>query len=127
MKLWSRGLGRRELEMDFRYYKIMRGADGKSVQVIGKVLKPVNWEFRIVFTEEDVAGLIKVAMNLKFIKLVLKNLPKYFSYLSKKSDFSLENSSEEKILSVCSQMLGEEYNNNNTAKRNEIQVQTEPA
>lgn len=70
MKLWSRGLGKRELEMDFMSYEITR--DGNEVVLSGRITEPVNWDFWIRFDEEDVPGLVRVAKNPNIIGLVLR-------------------------------------------------------
>ncbi|MCU0599091.1 MAG: hypothetical protein MUE70_07545 [Desulfobacterales bacterium] len=81
MKLWSRGLGRTEVFMDFRYYKTMKDPEGDQIFIIGSMQDPVNWEFRITFTPEDVPGLIKTFFNFSLVKLLIKNIPRYFIYL----------------------------------------------
>ena len=68
MKLWSRGLGRQELKMDFMKYDINR--EGQEVVISGRVTDPVNWEFWIRFDEDDVPGLIRVAKNPSVVRLV---------------------------------------------------------
>jgi hypothetical protein len=81
MKLWSRGLGRTEVLMDFRYYKTIKDVESDNVFIIGSMQDPVNWEFRITFSPDDVPGLIKTFFNFSMIKLLIKNLPRYFIYL----------------------------------------------
>lgn len=70
MRLWSRGLGKRELDMDFMRYEISR--DGDDIVLSGKITEPVNWDFWIRFDEEDVPGLIRVAKNPGVIGLVFR-------------------------------------------------------
>lgn len=81
MKLWSRGLGRTEIYMDFRYYTAKSEPETENVMVIGKMNDPVNWEFKITFGSEDIPGLTKIFFNYCVIKLVIKNLYKYVIYL----------------------------------------------
>jgi hypothetical protein len=68
MKLWSRGLGKQELKMDFMNYDVRR--DGQEVVISGRITDPVNWEFWIRFDEDDVPGLIRVAKNPSIIGMV---------------------------------------------------------
>lgn len=68
MKLWSRGLGKQELKMDFMGYDINR--EGHEVVISGRITDPVNWDFWIRFDEEDVPGLVRVARNPNIIRLV---------------------------------------------------------
>lgn len=68
MKLWSRGLGRQELRMDFMRYAISK--EGQEIVISGRITDPVNWDFWIRFDEDDVPGLVRVATNRKVIGLV---------------------------------------------------------
>jgi len=70
MKLWSRGLGKQQLQMDLMRYEITR--DGEEVVISGRIIEPVNWDFWIRFDENDVPGLIRVAKNRKLIRMVLR-------------------------------------------------------
>lgn len=88
MKLWSRGLGKTELEMDFRYYQVKSNVASENVYIIGKITDPVNWEFRITLGPEDIPGLIKMFMNFGVIKLALKNMYKYIIYLFNKRKYA---------------------------------------
>lgn len=70
MKLWSRGLGKQQLHMDFMRYEITR--DGDEVVISGRIVEPVNWDFWIRFSEDDVPGLIRVARNRNLVGMVLR-------------------------------------------------------
>lgn len=61
MKLKSRGLGRKELIMDFREYEVTR--DGDEVLVSGTITKPVHWDFSIRMSPDDIPGMLKVALS----------------------------------------------------------------
>lgn len=61
MKLKSRGLGRKELIMDFREYEVTR--DGDEVLVSGTIKKPVHWDFSIRMGPDDIPGMIKVGLS----------------------------------------------------------------
>ena len=69
MKLWSRGLGRQELHMDFMRYDIRR--EEQEIVISGRITEPVSWEFWIRFDEEDVPGLVRVATNRSVLGMVL--------------------------------------------------------
>jgi hypothetical protein len=88
MKLWSRGLGKTELIMDFRYYQVKSDKASDNVYIIGKITDPVNWEFRITLGPEDIPGMIKMIMNFGVIKLALKNMYKYIIYLFNRRKYS---------------------------------------
>jgi len=70
MKLWSRGLGKQQLQMDFMRYEITQ--EGDEIVISGRIIEPVNWDFWIRFDENDVPGLIRVAKNRKLIRMVLR-------------------------------------------------------
>lgn len=107
MKLWSRGLGRSELLMDFRYYSIIKDPNSDAVQILGSITSPVTWEFRIVFEPEDVAGLIRVGLNRHVLKLLFKNAHRYFSYLVHRKQFTKAGSKEieTKVYKTYDQMV----------------------
>ena len=71
MKLWSRGLGKQELKMNFMDYDVRR--EGQEVVISGRITDPVNWDFWIRFDENDVPGLIRVAKNPSIIAMVLRH------------------------------------------------------
>jgi len=81
MKLWSRGLGKTELNMDFRYYKVKKDPASDNVFIIGKITDPVDWEFKITIGPDDIPGMTKLFFNFGVIKLLIKNLYKYIIYL----------------------------------------------
>ena len=81
MKMWSRGLGRTELDMNPIYCKIKKDPNSDNLYVYGQITEPVNWEFRGVITPEDIPGIFKLALSYGVIKLVLKNLYRYVIYL----------------------------------------------
>ncbi len=70
MRIWSRGLGKRELLMDLSKCEITR--EGDRYILTGTVVSPVNWEFRITMEPQDVPGLMRTAMSSGFIVLGLK-------------------------------------------------------
>jgi hypothetical protein len=107
MKLWSRGLGRTEVFMDFRYYKTMKDPGSDHVFIIGSMQDPVNWEFRITFTPEDVPGMIKTFFNISMIKLLIKNIPRYFIYLWNRKKFTENDESdvEKKVNDAYEQVM----------------------
>lgn len=67
MRLRSRGLGRKELVMDFRRYEIRR--DGADVLITGTITEPVTWDFSIRIEREDIPGLVRVARSKAMISL----------------------------------------------------------
>lgn len=84
MKLKSRGLGRKELTMDFREYTVVR--DGDEIMIVGTIREPVHWDFTIRMCEDDLAGVVKVAMMKPTMGLLLRAAFKR----NKKAHWSLE-------------------------------------
>lgn len=71
MKLKSRGLGRKELTMDFREYEVL--TDGDELLIVGTIHEPVHWDFSIRVCEDDLPGLARVALRRRTIGLVLRS------------------------------------------------------
>ncbi|MFN8036436.1 MAG: hypothetical protein U0V73_10915 [Acidimicrobiia bacterium] len=70
MKLKSRGLGRKELTMDFREYVVRR--EGKELVIQGTIREPVHWDFSIRMCEDDLAGVTRVALQRPTIGLLVR-------------------------------------------------------
>jgi hypothetical protein len=71
MRLKSRGLGRKELVMDFREYATIR--EGDEVIVVGTIRDPVNWDFSIRFCEDDIVGMTKLILRPAMLGLLLRS------------------------------------------------------
>ncbi len=72
MRLRSKGLGRKELVMDFREYEIVR--EGDECVVVGVIRDPVNWDFTIRVSEDDIAGMTRLILNPRTLKMVISAL-----------------------------------------------------
>ena len=72
MRLRSRGLGRKELVLDFREYEVVR-AEGELV-VVGTIRDPVNWDFTIRICEDDVPGMTWLVLRRAMVGLLLRAL-----------------------------------------------------
>ena len=107
MKLWSRGLGRTELNMDFRYYMAKGDPETEDVLIIGNITDPVQWEFKITLGPEDIPGMTKIFFNFCVIKLVIKNLYKYVIYLFNRRKYveAAGANLEEKVEAAYVQMM----------------------
>ena len=70
MRLRSRGLGRREMVMDFREYELL--VEGNELVVVGTIRDPVSWDFSIRFCEDDYLAIVKLAFHPQTIKAVLR-------------------------------------------------------
>ena len=71
MRLKSRGLGRKELVMDFREYAVIR--EGDEAIVVGTIRDPVNWDFSIRFCQDDIVGMTKLILQPAMIGLLLRS------------------------------------------------------
>jgi hypothetical protein len=67
MRLRSRGLGRKELVLDFREYEVVH-VDDEAV-VVGTIRDPVNWDFTIRICEDDVPGMIRLVLRPSMLGL----------------------------------------------------------
>ena len=90
MKLWSKGLGRTEVSMDFRYYELVKDKNNGDLIVIGNMQDPVTWEFTMKMEPDDIAGILKLFFNFSFIWFVIKNLFRYPVYLWNRKKYITE-------------------------------------
>lgn len=70
MKIRSRGLGKRELDMNLKEFQVKK--QGKEVILIGVTHAPVTWETNIRVRSEDIGGILKIALNPKVLVLGLR-------------------------------------------------------
>ncbi len=105
MKLWSRGLGRTEVDMDFRYYKVTRDMESGNVCIVGNMRSPVNWEFRIMMEPDDLAGFAKIVLTPSILIYVVKNIHRYVIYLFQRKKFIEEGDMEEKVMSAYENLV----------------------
>jgi len=106
MKMWSRGLGRTELFMDLVTCQVKPDRETGAIIIYGNVKEPVNWEFKGTIYPEDIAGIMKLILNISVLKLVLRNLRRYFVYAWKSR--SLKNKDEvleDKVNSAYDQIM----------------------
>ena len=70
MRLKSKGLGRKELVMDFREYTVVR--EGDELVVVGTIRDPINWDFTIRMCEDDLAGMLALGANRNTFGLIMR-------------------------------------------------------
>jgi hypothetical protein len=70
MRLKSKGLGRKELVMDFREYTVVR--EGDELVVVGTIRDPINWDFTIRMCEDDLAGMLALGANRNTFWLIMR-------------------------------------------------------
>jgi hypothetical protein len=77
--------------------------------MIGNMQSPVTWEFTIKLEPDDIAGVIKLALNIPLLKFAAKNLYRYPLYLKNRKDFVLEDDEhlEERVMAVYKKMTSQ--------------------
>ena len=78
MRLRSKGLGRREMVMDFREYEVVM--EGDELVVVGIIRDPVTWDFSIRFCEDDYLAVFKLAFHPQTLKAVFRALLNRFRH-----------------------------------------------
>jgi hypothetical protein len=105
MKLWSRGLGKQEIHMDFRYCKAIKDPETGNMLIIGTMQSPVTWEFKITFHPEDIGGILKAIFTRSMFIFAIKNLPQYLFYLKDRDKYKLEGNIVEKVNAAYEQCM----------------------
>jgi len=82
MRVWSQGLGKQELVLEFAKADIVR-EEGK-LYIRGIVQEPVNWNFEITIHGQDVPGFYHVLFSIPVLRFSLKNLGDVFKFINDK-------------------------------------------
>ncbi len=88
MKIRSRGLGRRELEMNLREFTVER--DGRGLLLKGVTHAPITWETTVRIGPRDIGGIIRLALRPSMVGLVL-------SWVLHRKDQPAPRSTEERL------------------------------
>lgn len=104
MKLWSRGLGRRELIMDFTHYAI-RGSEDGGIEIFGVTEQPVSWEFRVHIEQEDIPGLVNVALSRPVRRMVIRRIFTAIATIWKRRHFKVPEGLEERVRTAHSHVM----------------------
>ncbi len=90
MRIWSKGLGKMVLTMDFRNYYVELDPEG-DLLIKGEIVDPVYWNFVITVKRDDIKGLANIVFKFRFLTYLLSNLPNvvkfFFQKLFKKEMF----------------------------------------
>ena len=78
MRVWSKGLGTRELVIDFAKSSITR--EGDKVLVRGVIQEPIAWNFEITLSKEDVPGLFNVIVSTAVLSHFARNITGVFTF-----------------------------------------------
>lgn len=96
MDLWSRGLGRRELIMDFSHYAIRRSDDG-GIEILGVTEEPVAWEFRVHIGEDDVPGMVNMALARPVVGMFARKALTALATIWRRRTFEVQPGLEERV------------------------------
>jgi len=77
MIAWSKGLGKRELNINFAKCDVTLGEG--NVYVKGK-LYPTLWDCRVTFTPDDVPGLLNMILSRPVLVLFATNPISFFTF-----------------------------------------------
>jgi hypothetical protein len=104
LKIWSRGLGRRSLEMDFRHCAVSRTDDG-GVVICGVTRAPVTWEFRIEIEPGDAAGLATVAAQRSTLSYLVTSWKRIAAHFLDKNKIQPEEGLEDRVRRAYIQVM----------------------
>ena len=80
MKVWSRGLGRQALFLDFTKCDVVR--EGNEVFIKGILRdKGIVWQCKVTFTKEDIPGLLHFILSRAVIKHFAANMKGFFIFI----------------------------------------------
>lgn len=95
MRMWSQGLGKNELVVDFKNYKVVEEISQDNVKetvVRGITNEPVQWEFQARICEEDFSGFMNIFFKPATLFFALKNIHRiilfFFQKLFRKEQFA---------------------------------------
>ena len=82
--MWSAGLGSEQtaLVLDFTKAKFTR--EGRKVFVTGTVVEPVNWEYKLTLSTQDVPGLLRVIFSIAVLRLFARNIGGVWQFIRDK-------------------------------------------
>jgi len=72
MRMRSKGLGRKEMVMDFREYEVRREND--ELVIVGVIRDPVAWDFSIRFCEDDYGAILGLIFRKVILLAILRSL-----------------------------------------------------
>lgn len=83
MRVWSRGLGRQALNLDFTKTDVVR--EGNEVIVKGILRNGgIIWDSTVTFTKEDIPGLLHFIISFAVIFHFASNIGGFFTYFRQK-------------------------------------------
>lgn len=104
MYLWSRGLGTTQVKMNFEKYQVKNDVNNNPI-IYGKMEDPVDWEFTIKLSQEDIIGFIKLFFTWVMIKYILLNSWRIIPYMFSKNKTKKDKELIEKVNKAYDQMI----------------------
>ncbi|MCP4750365.1 MAG: hypothetical protein GY866_05705 [Proteobacteria bacterium] len=82
MRMWSKGLGKIELEVDFSHYKVV--TEEENTVIKGITEHPIKWNFTITLEKEDIPGLLNVLFKPGTLLFLIANIKTVFRFVFEK-------------------------------------------
>jgi len=80
MTVWSRGLGKHPLKLDFAKCDVIR--EGNEVLIKGILRNSgIIWDCRVTFTKEDIPGLLHFAFSFAVLRHFARNMTGIFTFI----------------------------------------------
>ena len=80
MTVWSRGLGKHPLNLDFAKCDVIR--EGNEVLIKGILRNSgIIWDCRVTFTKEDIPGLLHFALSFAMQRHFARNITGFFTFV----------------------------------------------
>lgn len=80
MRVWSRGLGKQALNLDFAKCDVVR--EGNEVLIKGILRNGgIIWDCRVTFTKEDIRGLLHFALSFAMLRHFARNIRGFFRFV----------------------------------------------
>ena len=83
MRIWSKGLGKMVLTMDFRNYYTELDPGG-NLLIKGQITDPVFWNFVITVKKDDIRGLANIVFKFRFLIYLVSNVPNMVKFFFQK-------------------------------------------
>ncbi len=84
MRMWSAGLGSEDTALVLDFTKAKFTWEGGKVFINGTVVAPVNWEYKLILTKEDVPGLLWIILSIPTLRYFARNITGAFVFIRDK-------------------------------------------
>ncbi|MCK4721975.1 MAG: hypothetical protein KAT75_01665 [Dehalococcoidia bacterium] len=80
MRVWSKGLGKQALNINFAKCDVTREGDAVVIRGILRNGGTI-WDARVTFTKEDMPGLIYFALSFAMLRHLIRNIAGVFTFV----------------------------------------------